>query len=95
MIIQTNQSLKKIKDEIGGVAIEEFVKLKSKMYSFLVDSSQHKKAKGVNRNVVATTSHNECKDVLLNNECIRHLMNRIQGKEHRIGTYEINKILLS
>ena len=84
-----------MKDEIGGVAIEEFVRLKSKMYSFLVDSSQHKKAKGVNRNVVATTSHNECKDVLLNNECIRHLMNRIQGKEHRIGTYEINKILLS
>ena len=39
----------KIKDETGGVAIEEFVGLKPKMYFSLVDnSSEHKKAKGVN-----------------------------------------------
>ena len=53
-----------MKDETGGVAIEEFVRLKSKMYSFLVENSEHKKAKGVNRNVVATISHNEYKDLL-------------------------------
>ena len=41
-----------------------------------------------------TISHNENKDVLLKNKCIRHTMNRIQSKEHRIGTYEINKIQL-
>ena len=53
-----------MKDETGGVTVEEFVGLKSKMYSFLVDdNSEHKKAKGVNRNVVATISHNEYKDV--------------------------------
>ena len=34
----------KMKDETGGVAIEEFVGLKPKMYSFLVDNSEHKKA---------------------------------------------------
>ena len=35
----------KIKDETGGVSIEEFVGLKSRMYSFLVDdSSEHEKA---------------------------------------------------
>ena len=34
----------KMKDEVGGFAIKEFVLLKSKMYSFLVDdSSKHKK----------------------------------------------------
>ena len=50
----------KIKDETAGVAIREFVGLKPKMYSFLLnDSSQHKKAKGVNKTVVATISHNE------------------------------------
>ena len=64
------------------------------MYSFLVDNSEHKKAKGVNRNIDAIKSHNEYKDVLLNNKCIRHSMNRIQSKDHRIGTYEINKIPL-
>ena len=33
-----------MKDETGGVAIEEFVGLKPKMYSFLVDNSHHKKS---------------------------------------------------
>ena len=84
----------KIKDEIWGVAIEEFVRLKPKMYSFLVDNNEHKKANVVN-NIVATTSHNEYKDVFLCNKCIRHSMNRIHSKDHKIGTYEINKISLS
>ena len=63
----------KMKDETAGVAIEEFVGLKSKMYLYLVDdNSEHKKAKGVNKNVVATISHNKYKDVLLNKKCLRH-----------------------
>ena len=61
------------------------------MYSFLVDNSEYKKTKGVKRNVVTTVSHNEYKDVLLNNKCIRHSMNRIQSRDHQIETYEINK----
>ena len=37
------------------------------MYSFLVDyTSEHKKAKDVNKNVILTISHNEYKDDLLN-----------------------------
>ena len=44
----------KIKDETDGVAMKEFVGLKSKMYSFLVnDRSEHKKANGMNKYVVA------------------------------------------
>ena len=85
----------KMKDETGGVAIEEFVGLKPKMYSFVVENNEHIKAKGVNKNVVATIRQNEYEDVLLNKKCIRHSMNRIQSKDHRIGTYEINKISLS
>ena len=55
----------KMTDETAGVAIEEFVKLKPKMYLCLVDgNSEHKKAKGVNRNIVATIRHKEHKDVL-------------------------------
>ena len=38
-----------MKVETGGVAIEEFVGLKPKLYLFLVDDdNEHKKAKGVN-----------------------------------------------
>ena len=40
----------KMKDETGGVAIEEFVGLKPKLYSFLVDNNEHKKEKDMNKN---------------------------------------------
>ena len=52
----------KMKEETAGVAITEFVELKPKMYSFLVDDSgEHKKAKSVNKNVDAAISHNDTK----------------------------------
>ena len=86
----------KTKGETSGVAIEKFVGLKPKMYSYLLDdNSEHKKAKGVNKNVVATISQNKYKHMLLNKKCLRHLMNSVKSKDHRIGTYEINKIRLS
>ena len=77
----------KMKDETRGAVVEEFVELKPKMYSFLVDSNENKKAKGVNKNFVATISHNKYEDVLINKKCLRHSMNRIQSKDHKIGTY--------
>ena len=79
-----------MKDETAGVAIKEFIGLKPKMYYFLVDdSSEHKKAKGLNKNVVSTTSHNEYRDVLLNKN-----RNRME-QDHRTETYEINKFFSS
>ena len=55
-----------------------------------------KKEKCVNRNVVATTQrHGKYKDVLLTNKCLRHSVNRIQSKDHRIRIYEIKKTSLS
>ena len=85
----------RMKDEAAGAAIEEFIGLKLKMYWYLVnDNSEHKKAKGVNTNVIATICHNEHKNVLLNKKCLRNSMKRIQSKDHKIETYEINKISL-
>ena len=50
----------KMRDETAGIATENFFGLKPKMYSYLVDhNSEHRKVKGVNRNVAATISHNE------------------------------------
>ena len=86
----------KMTDETAGVATEEFVGLKPKMYLYLVnDNSELIKTKSVNRDVVATISHNEYKDISLNKKCLRHLINRIQNKDHKKETYEINKISLS
>ena len=59
-----------------------------------LDNSEYKQPMDVNKNVVATISHNQYKDVLLNNKCLRHSMYRIQSKDYRIGTYEINKFSL-
>ena len=65
----------KMKDETTGVAMEEFVGIKPKMYLYLVDdNSEHKKAKGINKNGFATIVHNEYKDLLLNKKCLRHSM---------------------
>ena len=87
--------LGKMKDETAGAVMEEFTGLKPKIHSFLEDdSSEHKKAKGVNKNDVATISQNEYKDVLLNNKeankVLFEMMNRNQIKNYKIGTYEIN-----
>ena len=77
-------------DESAGAATAEFFGLKSKRYSYLVDdNSDHKKS--VSRNV-ATISHNEYKQFLLKKKCLRHLIDKIERKDHRMGTYEINKI---
>ena len=53
------------------------------------------KKQSVNKNVVQKITHSEYRDVLLNKKCLRHSMNRIQSKDHRIRTYEINKICLT
>ena len=55
-----------MKNETSGAAIKEFFRLKycihPRMYSFLVDdNSEHKKAKGVNKNFAKNRTHNEYK----------------------------------
>ena len=82
----------KMKDEFSGVIIDEFVGLKSKIYSIKkIDGKESNTAKGVN----VSTEFNEFKDVLLNKKIITHKIRRIQAKNHKIGTYEIDKISLS
>ena len=50
----------RMEDETDSITFEELVELKPKMYSFRVNgSSEHRKGKGKNRNVVATKTHGE------------------------------------
>ena len=79
----------KMKDEFGGVIIDEFIGLKSKMYSMKkIDSKEHNTAKGVN----IATEFDGFKDVLLNKKIIRQKIKRIQAKKHKFGTYKIIKL---
>ena len=74
----------KMKDVSEGKVIDEFVGLKSKTYSMKnINGKESNTAKGVN----IATEFNEFKDTLFNK--------KIQGKKHKIGTYEIKKISLS
>ena len=55
-------------------------KMKDEMlrrFSFLIVNNKHKKTKGVDQNVAGKIVHNEYKNVLLKNQCLRHLVNRI------------------
>ena len=90
---QTNKKvIVKMKDVSEGKIIDEFVGLKSKMYSVKnIDGKESNIAKGVN----IATEFNELKDTLFNKKVVRHKMKRIQSKKHKIETYEINKISLS
>ena len=82
----------KMKDEYGGVIIDQFIRLKSKTHSIKkIDGSESSTAIAVN----IATEFNEFKDVLFNKKIIRHKMKRIQAKKHKIGTYEIDKTSLS
>ena len=90
---ETNKKvIGKMKDESEGKIIDEFVGLKSKMYSMKnIDGKESNTAKGVN----IATEFNEFRGTLVNKKVVRHKIKRIQGKKHKIGTYEINKMSLS
>ena len=81
-----------MKGEFGGVIVNEFVGLKSKIFSMKkVDGKEYNTAKGLS----IATEFDKLKDVLFNKNIIRHKMKRIQSKKHKLGTYEIDKISLS
>ena len=90
---ETNKKVMcKMKDESEGKIIDDFVVLKSKLYSMKnIDGKEFNTAKGVN----IATEFNEFKDTLFNKKIIRHKMRRIQGKKHKMGTHKMNKMSLS
>ena len=79
----------KMKDVSEGKII---VGLKSKMHSMKnINGKESNTTKGVN----IATKFNEFKDTSFNKKVVRHKVRRIQSKECKIGTYEVNKISLS
>ena len=85
-----------MKDMSKGKIIDEFIGLKSKIYSIKnIDGKESNTAEGLN----IATEFKEYEDALLikkimRHKMIRHKMIRIQSKKHKIGTYENNKISL-
>ena len=86
-----------MKDELGGKIITEFVALRPKTYSYLMDDGgSDKKAKGTKNCVIKRRlKFNGYKDCLLNNEIILKSQQRFKSERYDEYTEEINKIALS
>ena len=66
------------------------------MYSYKIGEEEHKKAKGVKKNVVKKEiKHQDYLDVLFNKKIMHHQMNTIRSESHQINSYHLNKVSLS
>ena len=87
----------KFKDKVSGIPINEFIGLRSKMYSYLKYTDECRKTvEGIKKNVIKKDiKHENYKDILFNNKQVYHKMKTIQSQRHLLGSSKIKKILLS
>ena len=85
------------KDETAGKIIKEFVGLRSKLYSYIMEEGEeNKKCKGVKKQVVEENiTHEDYKTCLLTGKEILRKQNILRSYDHEVYTEEVNKIALS
>ena len=85
------------KDEAVGKNIKEFVGLRAKLYSFIMeDGKENKRCKGVKKQVVESSiTHEDYKTCLRTGKEQLRKQNILRSYEHEVFTEEINKIALS
>ena len=86
-----------MKDEAGGKIIEEFVGLRSKLYSYkMFAGKEEKKCKGIKKVVVKKQiSFEDYKECLLSKQPQMRKMNVIRSHQHEIFSETVNKIALA
>ena len=86
-----------MKDEAAGKRIKEFVGLRAKLYSFIMeDGKENKRCKGVKKQVVESSiTHEDYKTCLRTGKEQLRKQNILRSYEHEVFTEEINKIALS
>ena len=88
--------LGKFKDETAGKPINEFVGLKPKMYSILLEKTEKKTAKGISRHVTARDLHHEIyESCLLEEYSMSSTMNAIRSRNQKMYSQTIHKTSLS
>ena len=85
------------KDELGGKIMKEFVGLRTKTWTYLMDDdSKHKKVKGAKKCVMKwELMFKNYKDCLFNGKTIPKSQQRFKSDHHDLYTEEVNKIALS
>ena len=82
----------KMKDELGGVPIAEFVALKPKMYSVKsAEGADLVKAKGVGQAAMKHVSHEEYVLALLNQKRLQHTFHSLRSVKHKVYTMKCHK----
>ena len=99
----------KFKDECGGQLITDFIALKAKQYSYIVEGEEHIKAKGVNRaiiqNEIEFADFQECLDASIDlyngndeayNKTLKYrTQNNLRSYDHTISSIKSEKIALN
>ena len=86
-----------MKDEVAGKIIKEFVGLRSKLYSFVMDDGgETKKCKGIKKQVVESSiRHEHYKTCLTTGKELLRKQNILRSYDHEVYTEEVNKVALS
>ena len=86
-----------LKDEFGGKITKEFVVLRVKTCTYLMDDDgEEKKAKGIKKCVIKRElSFENYKDCLFNGEIILKSQLRFKSDHYKVYTEEVSKIALS
>ena len=86
----------KMKDELNGEIIEQFLGLRAKMCSLKIKKEEMKKAKSVKKNVVKKDiSHQGYIDCLFEERKFMHTMQTIRSFKHQLYTIKQDKVSLS
>ena len=84
--------LGKMKDEMSGKIIEEFIGLRSKMYSIKSSDEEKKTAKGIKKSAIKRLRHAKYKDALFDGKVTHETMRTIRSINHELFTLEVNKV---
>ena len=85
--------IRKLKDEMSGCLIHEFIGLKTKMYSVKsTDGKESMKAKGVSKAAVKKNlPHDHYRNVIDNQQKVMVIIYAIRSKKHELMTLCANK----
>ena len=92
---QNKKIIGKLKDELGGKVMTEFIGIRPKMYSYVGEESG-KRAKGVKKSVLCKTiTHEDYKKCLLNREVFSRDMPGLRSRAHTIYGETVHKVALA
>ena len=84
-----------MKDETQGKPIVDFVGIRAKCYSFILEDTGKRKCKGINKGVIKRMSHKDWITCLNSQNVQMREMTCFRSNKHDIATVVVNKVALS